>query len=88
MQLRLVSYNSQKAVGLDFRQDPSRKLTVIAELDADVAFLQEADKRLGARPMALPWFLIKQHTDFVAADVAETDVSLGGHGNSRCLVPG
>lgn len=55
---------------------------MIAELDADIVVLQEADKRLGTRPTALPRFLIEQQTDYIPADVAETDVSLGWHGNA------
>lgn len=82
MDLRLVSYNIQKAVGLDLRRDPSRILGVIAHLDADIVVLQEADKRLGDRPTALPRFLIEQHTDFLVADVADNHVSLGWHGNA------
>lgn len=83
--MRLVSYNIQKAVGLDFRRDPARILGVIAALDADVVVLQEADKRLGARPTAVPRFLIEQQTDYEVVDVAETDVSLGWHGNAILL---
>lgn len=82
MRLRLASYNIQKAVGLDFRRDPSRILAVIAETEADIVVLQEADRRLGMRPTALPRFLIAQQTDYVPADVAVTDVSLGWHGNA------
>ncbi len=82
MRLRLASYNIRKAVGLDFRRDPSRILAVIAETEADIVVLQEADRRLGMRPAALPRFLIAQQTDYVPADVADTDVSLGWHGNA------
>lgn len=82
MRLRLASYNIQKAVGMDLRRDPARILAVINALDADVVVLQEADKRLGPRPTALPRFLIEQQTDYVPADVSEADVSLGWHGNA------
>lgn len=82
MRLRLASYNIQKAIGLDLRRDPSRILAVISDMDADIVVLQEADKRLGTRPAAIPRFLIEQQTDYVPADVAETDVSLGWHGNA------
>lgn len=82
MRLRLASYNIQKAIGLDFRRDPSRILAVISDLKADVVVLQEADKRFGMRPAAIPRFLIEQQTDYVPADLAETDVSLGWHGNA------
>ncbi|SLN53557.1 endonuclease/exonuclease/phosphatase family protein [Roseisalinus antarcticus] len=82
MRLRLASYNIQKAVGQDLRRDPARVLAAISELDADVVVIQEADKRLGVRPTALPRFLIEQQTDLVPADVAEADGSLGWHGNA------
>ena len=82
MRLRLASYNIQKAVGLDFRRDPARILAVISEIGADIVVLQEADRRLGMRPAAIPRFLIEQQTDYVPADVAETDISLGWHGNA------
>ena len=82
MRIRFASYNIQKAVGQDLRRDPARTLAAISELDADVIALQEADKRLGKRPTALPRFMIEQQTDYVAADVAETDISLGWHGNA------
>ena len=50
--LRIASYNIRKAKGLDRRRDPGRILRVLNGLDADVIALQEADRRLGARPSA------------------------------------
>jgi len=82
MRFRLASYNIQKAVGLDLRRDPARVLAVISEIGADIVVLQEADRRLGMRPAAIPRFLIEQQTDYVPAPVAETDISLGWHGNA------
>ncbi|MFW5881323.1 MAG: endonuclease/exonuclease/phosphatase family protein, partial [Roseicyclus sp.] len=82
MHLKIASYNVRKAVGRDLRRDPARILGVLAEIDADVAVLQEADRRLGARPAAIPRWLIEQETDYVVADVARNDVSLGWHGNA------
>ena len=79
---RIVSYNIRKAVGLDRRRDPARILAVLARLDPDIVLLQEADRRLGARPTAIPPFLIAQETDFRIVHVAQTDVSLGWHGNA------
>jgi endonuclease/exonuclease/phosphatase family metal-dependent hydrolase len=79
MPLRLVSY---KAVGSDMRRAPHRILDLIARLEADIVVLQEADKRLGARPTALPHALIERETDFEVVPLAETDVSLGWHGNA------
>lgn len=83
--LRVASYNIRKAVGLDWRRDAARTLAVINELGADVVVLQEADRRLGDRPAALPRALVERETDFVAADLAVNDVSLGWHGNAILL---
>ena len=82
MHLKIASYNVRKAVGRDLRRDPARILGVLAAIDADVAVLQEADRRLGPRPAAIPRWLIAQETDYVVADVARNDVSLGWHGNA------
>mgnify|MGYP006270502045 FL=1 len=82
MRLRLASYNVQKAVGLDLRRDPARILEVINGLGADVVALQEADRRLGVRPAAIPRRLVEAETDFDVLDLAENDVSLGWHGNA------
>ncbi len=80
--MRVASYNIRKAVGLDRRRDPHRVLDVINRLDADVVVLQEADKRLGARPAALPARLIEAETDLTPVPLAGNEVSLGFHGNS------
>ena len=61
---------------------PGRILDVINELDADVVAIQEADKRLGARPTALPRTEISRSTDFVPANISTNDASLGWHGNA------
>ncbi len=82
MRLRLASYNVQKAVGLDLRRDPARILEVINALGADVVALQEADRRLGGRPAAIPRRLVEAETDYAVVDLAENDVSLGWHGNA------
>lgn len=86
--LRVASYNIRKARGLDQRRDPERILTVINGLGADVVALQEADKRLGARPGALCRDLIAKETDFEVAPVARNAVSLGWHGNAILLRKG
>ena len=78
---RLATYNIRKAVGLDRRRDPHRVLHVINQLEADVVVLQEADKRLGARPTALPPKMIASETDFTPAPLALNPVSIGFHGN-------
>ncbi|MDU8945393.1 endonuclease/exonuclease/phosphatase family protein [Ovoidimarina sediminis] len=88
MRLRIASYNIHKAVGLDRRRDPARILEVLNEIAADVVVLQEVDRRLGARPSALPRFLIEQETDYAVVDLARNDVSLGWHGNAVLVRPG
>lgn len=80
--LRLASYNLRKCVGLDRRRAPSRSLEVINSIGADIVALQEADRRLGKRPAALPRDMIKSYSDFTAIDLDETGVSLGWHGNA------
>ena len=82
MRLKVVSYNVHKAIGFDQRRRPDRILSVLNAINADVALLQEADHRLGARPTALPRFLISQETDYRVVDVSANDVSLGWHGNA------
>ena len=86
--MRVLSYNIRKAVGLDRRRNPERVLRVIADSGADVALLQEADRRLGARPAAIPKRLIELESDYDAVDLGATDVSLGWHGNAVLVGPG
>lgn len=80
--MKLASYNIRKAVGRDRRRDPGRVIEVINSLAADVVVLQEADRRLGQRPTALPRRMIEDHTDLIPAPLATNDVSLGWHGNA------
>ena len=80
--LRIASYNIRKAKGLDGRRDPGRIVDVLNALGADVVALQEADRRLGDRPTAIPRNLIAQATDFDVVPFARNDVSLGWHGNA------
>ena len=86
--MRLVSYNIRKCVGLDRRRDPARSLEVINSLGGDIIALQEADRRLGNRPAALPRDLIKAGSDFHSLILDETGTSLGWHGNAILLRKG
>lgn len=79
---RLASYNIRKCVGLDLRRNPHRTVEVINQLHADIVVLQEADKRLGPRPAALPHKVIEEHSDLRPIEIAQNDVSLGWHGNA------
>lgn len=80
--MKVASYNIRKAMGTDRRRDPGRVLDVINGIEADVVVLQEADRRLGARPTALPLRLLEEHSDFIPVPLATSDVSLGWHGNA------
>lgn len=79
---RIASYNIRKARGLDGRRNPGRVIDVINGLDADVITLQEADRRMGDRPAAIPKDLISRATDFDMVPLATNGVSLGWHGNA------
>ena len=85
MKLKIASYNIHKAVGGDGRRDPVRILNVLNTIDADIVVLQEADRRLGERPTAIPRSLIAQHTAYKVAPLARNGVSLGWHGNAILL---
>jgi endonuclease/exonuclease/phosphatase family metal-dependent hydrolase len=78
----VASYNIHKAIGLDRRRKPERILDVLAELDADVIALQEADRRFGERVSALPFSLINDHGAYKAVPVAIRSHSIGWHGNA------
>lgn len=80
MDLRLVSYNVHKCVGLDRRRRPDRIAAVLGALQADIIALQEVDHRLGSRPAALPRQAIEAATGLVALPFALHPRSLGWHG--------
>lgn len=84
---RLASYNIRKCVGLDWRRNPHRVAHVLANLGADIVALQEADKRLGDRPAALPLDILEEETDFTPAVCKQTEGSLGFHGNAILVGP-
>jgi endonuclease/exonuclease/phosphatase family metal-dependent hydrolase len=83
----LASWNIRKCVGLDRKRDPMRILRGLNGLGADVVALQEADRRLGRRPAALPLWMIKSETDYTPIGAGRNDVSLGWHGNAVLLGP-
>ncbi len=81
MRLRVASYNIRKAIGTDRLRRPERIAAVLAELNADIVVLQEADRRVGARASALPPALIDA-MDYVVAPLALRVASVGWHGNA------
>jgi len=80
--IKVASYNIHKGIGTDRQRDPARILKVLAEVDADIVCLQEADLRFGKRASVLPRFLIESHTDYVPVPLDVQHDSMGWHGNA------
>lgn len=77
----IASYNVHKCVGTDGRFDPARTAAVLAELDADIVALQEADERLGDRVGLLDLDALAKSTDLVPVHSPQGTRSHGWHGN-------
>ncbi len=82
MQFTFASYNIHKAVGLDRRRDPERIMAVLAEIDADVVALQEADRRFGRRASVLPLGMLADHGRYKPVPLNHRPDSIGWHGNA------
>ena len=80
--LKVASYNIRKGLGTDRLRRPVRILDVLKEVDADIIALQEADRRFGKRPSALPLDLIATHTDYEPVPFETRPDSIGHHGNA------
>lgn len=80
--IKVASYNIHKGIGTDRQRDPARILKVLAEVDADIVCLQEADLRFGMRTSVLPPFMIASHTDYVPVPLDVQHDSMGWHGNA------
>jgi endonuclease/exonuclease/phosphatase family metal-dependent hydrolase len=78
----VATYNVHKCVGTDGKFDPERVADVIAELDADVLAVQEADRRIGLRNGLLDLARLERHTGLQLVPVAVRPVSHGWHGNA------
>ena len=74
----IASYNVHKCVGVDRRFDPERTARVIAEIDADVIAIQEADKRFGTRSGLLDLCALEEACGLVPVPI--TALSSTGHG--------
>ncbi|WP_336964908.1 endonuclease/exonuclease/phosphatase family protein [Sphingobium aquiterrae] len=83
--LRVASYNIRKAIGTDRRRNPERVLDVLAELDADVIALQEADRRFGTRIAAIPPLLLESHSPYRSVPINVHADSMGWHGNALLI---
>lgn len=80
--VRVASYNIHKAIGSDGTYDPVRTISVIAEIDADIIALQEADRRLGDRKGRLNLATLEKETGLTLVPLAARPLSHGWHGNA------
>ncbi len=80
--LKVASYNIRKGIGTDRLRRPERILDVLAEVDADIIALQEADRRFGKRHAALPLDLIATRSDYRTVPFETRPDSIGHHGNA------
>ncbi|GGE22706.1 diguanylate cyclase [Primorskyibacter flagellatus] len=75
---------------MDLRRNPGRTLDVLADTGAQLAVLQEVDKRLPPRPAALPREMVRAAgwsvLDF--SPLGPGGPSLGWHGNTMLTRPG
>ncbi len=79
--IRVASYNIHKCVGTDRRRDPQRIIDVLAEIDADVVALQEADLRFGEREGLLNLAQLHDRLGLVPVPVPGAVKNHGWHGN-------
>lgn len=78
----IASYNVHKCVGVDRRFDPARTAQVIAEIDADIIAIQEADKRFGERSGLLDLQGLERDCGLVPVPInALSSTGHGWHGN-------
>lgn len=81
--MKVASYNIHKGIGLDRRRRPERILDVLAEIDADVVALQEADRRFFERRAVLePRLIASGAGDYKHVGFGMRPKSIGWHGNA------
>lgn len=80
--ITVASYNIRKGIGTDRLRRPERILDVLDEVDADIVALQEADRRFGSRPSALPLDLISARSKYEPVPFETRPKSIGWHGNA------
>lgn len=87
-EITVASYNIHKCVGTDGRFDPARIAAVIAELDADVVAIQEADERFGRRRGLLDLAALENMTGLTLVPTSQKPDGHGWHGNALLLKTG
>ncbi|MEP9387881.1 endonuclease/exonuclease/phosphatase family protein [Mesorhizobium sp. KR9-304] len=87
-ELVVASYNIHKCVGTDGRFEPARIAAVIAEMDADVVAIQEADRRFGRRQGLLDIEALRRETGLSLIPTSEKADGHGWHGNALLLRKG
>lgn len=80
-ELLIASYNIHKGVGTDRRRDLRRTTAVLAEIDAEIIALQEADHRFGDRAGLLELEALRMDLQLVHEPVPGGGASHGWHGN-------
>lgn len=85
--MRIASYNIRKSVGLDWKRNPQRILSVLREISADIVLLQEVDKRIGARQGTLPDPIDPAGLRYSFVDISARPLSMGWHGNAILYGP-
>lgn len=83
--IKVASYNMRKGIGTDRRRSPQRILDVLAEIDADIVALQEADRRFGTRAAVIAQQLLDRQGIWQAVPFGSRPTSIGWHGNTILL---
>lgn len=84
----VASYNIHKCVGTDGRFDPARIGSVIAELNADVVAIQEADERFGRKRGLLDLKALRDETGLTLVPTSVAADGHGWHGNALLMREG
>lgn len=80
--IKVASYNMRKGIGTDRRRNPQRIIDVLAEIDADIVALQEADRRFGSRAAVIAPAMLDRHDAWQPLPIGGRPASMGWHGNT------
>lgn len=81
MRIRVATYNIHKGIGTDRRRSPERILDVLDEVRADIAAVQEIDRRFGARAAVLTPAALAMR-GWRSVEINRRALSVGWHGNA------